>query len=67
MKIRSDILVDKNKLILKMKERMDSLEELINKDVGGGLHTALSQWREIKYWKEAIERGEFDIRKEIKK
>jgi hypothetical protein len=47
-------------IINKMEERMKHLEARITLDFAGGLHGMNEAWREVKYWKEAIERGEFD-------
>ena len=52
--------MEKSKIIQKMDLHMAWLEELANRDYDGGLHNWIAMYREIKYWKEAIERGEFD-------
>jgi hypothetical protein len=52
--------MDKQKVLLKMDLRMAWLEEMAARDYDGGLHNWIAMYREIKYWKEAIERGEFD-------
>lgn len=39
---------------------MAALHNHTVRDYGGGLVGRNAEWREVKYWKEAIERGEFD-------
>ncbi|RYI30528.1 hypothetical protein EVU96_08930 [Bacillus infantis] len=56
------MMIDKKLILHKMSERMKSLQHLIDKDISGNTQAALEAWREVKYWKEAIERGEFKIR-----
>lgn len=43
-----------------MTKRKSSLDDIITKDFGGGIAEKLAEQREVKFWKEAIERGEFD-------
>lgn len=43
-----------------MTKRMKSLEEQHIRDFNGGLQHRIFEYREVKWWKEAIERGEFD-------
>ncbi|MDF2650093.1 MAG: hypothetical protein K0Q73_5898 [Paenibacillus sp.] len=50
----------KENLIKSMESRMAALQDHIDRDFNGGLTGHLEGWREVKYWKEAIERGEFD-------
>lgn len=52
--------IDTNKLLAFMTKRMNALQHEIDKDKGGGLSDSLAKWYECKWWKEAIERGEFD-------
>lgn len=52
--------INVSKLISKMDQRMKHLQQLIDRDISGNTQTAIEAWREVKYWKEAIERGEFD-------
>ena len=52
--------MNKDKLIHKLTERLGAYKELSDRDYMGGLHNINELIREIKYWKEAIERGEFD-------
>jgi hypothetical protein len=54
-----EILIKKN-ILAAMKKRMAALKDQIDRDFGGGLAGRNEAWREVKYWKEAIERGEFD-------
>jgi hypothetical protein len=55
-----DLLLNKQLLIDKMKQRQDALKILIDKDITGNTLAVLEAWREVKYWREAIERNEFD-------
>jgi regulator of RNase E activity RraB len=48
------------RIIEAMKKRMVVLQVHIDRDYNGGLSGYNEAWREVKYWKEAIERGEFD-------
>lgn len=43
-----------------MTARYNYLFDMVNRDFGGGSETRNAELREVKYWKEAIERGEFD-------
>lgn len=43
-----------------MTKRKDALYDQVTRDFGGGLGGKLYAHNELKYWKEAIERGEFD-------
>lgn len=52
--------MNKDKLIHKLTERMNAYKQLADRDYTGGLHNLNELIREVKYWKEAIERGEFD-------
>jgi hypothetical protein len=53
-------VLDKSKLLEFMGKRKDSLYEQVIRDFCGGLEGRLYAHNELKYWKEAIERGEFD-------
>jgi hypothetical protein len=53
-------VLDRKKLIEFMESRKAVLDEQVVRDFSGGLWDRLSEQREVKYWKEAIERGEFD-------
>lgn len=44
-----------------MAERQAALLQLIERDVTGNTLAVLEAWREIKYWKEAIERNAFSL------
>ncbi len=59
-KVTSATLVDKLLLIKKFTERKEILYNQTIRDFGGGSHR-FDEHRECKYWKEAIERGEFDL------
>lgn len=50
----------KEKLIAALEQRMNMLKTWTDRDYGGGLVGYYEAYREAKYWKEAIERGEFD-------
>lgn len=53
-------VLDRQKILDFMTARFKSLEDQVSRDFGGGLANRLGEYREVKYWKEAIERGEFD-------
>lgn len=55
-------LLDKSKLLDFMQSRYDRLFDQCTRDVSGGLGGRNDELREIKYWKEAIQRGEFDFK-----
>jgi hypothetical protein len=52
--------MNRSKLLEFMQMRKAALGQQIDLDAGGGLIGRLEAWREVKYWIEAIERGEFD-------
>lgn len=54
--------IEKELIVSKMTERMNALQKLIDRDISGNTQATLEAWREVKYWKEAISRGEFDIK-----
>jgi hypothetical protein len=56
--------LDKSLLIHNMSVRQVALKHLIDKDITGNTLAFLEAWREVKYWKEAIERNEYDIKEE---
>lgn len=58
--------VDKTKILAFMEKRMNALRHLIEKDFAGNLAGTNEAFREVKYWKEAIERGEFELEKKEK-
>lgn len=51
---------DKEKLLDFMSKRKDGLYHQVTQDFAGGLEGRLYMHNEVKFWKEAIERGEFD-------
>ncbi|MGD6876905.1 hypothetical protein [Bacillus infantis] len=55
-------VLDKNSILRQMTGRMESLQHMIDRDFGGDTHDTLIKFRELKYWKEAIERGEFNLK-----
>jgi hypothetical protein len=52
--------IDKKKFIAWVTKRLESFDNRINKDFGGGLIDDLGKHNELKMIKEAAERGEFD-------
>jgi hypothetical protein len=52
--------LDRQKLLDFMTLRKYALDEQITRDFTGGVQSRVFEERELKYWKEAIERGEFD-------
>jgi hypothetical protein len=52
--------MDKQYIIQQMQKRMDALRDLIDRDYCGNLTGLNEAFREVKYWKEAIDRGVFD-------
>jgi hypothetical protein len=53
-------ILDKLKLLDFMSKRKAVLYDQATRDFGGGLAGRSYEHSEVKYWKEAIERGEFD-------
>lgn len=53
-------VLDKDKILEFMGKRKEGLYNQVTKDFAGGLEGRLYSHNEVKYWKEAIERGEFD-------
>ena len=53
-------VLDRKKILDFMGERKNALYNQITRDFGGGLSGREYEHSEVKYWKEAIERGEFD-------
>ena len=53
--------IDKKSILQKLEQRLSALQHMIDKDITGNTDSALAAWRETKWIKEAIERGEFDI------
>lgn len=52
--------LDKGKILDFMEKRKDGLYDQVTHDFAGGLEGRLYTHNEVKFWKEAIERGEFD-------
>lgn len=48
------------KLYEALEARYNYLYIMVNRDFGGGCDKRNAELREVKYWKEAMERGEFD-------
>jgi hypothetical protein len=53
-------IMDKKKFIAWAEKRLESFDNRITKDFGGGLIDDLGKHNELKMIKEAVERGEFD-------
>jgi hypothetical protein len=53
-------VLDRKKITDFMNKRMEALYDQHIRDFSGGVQSRLHEWREVKFWKEAIERGEFD-------
>jgi hypothetical protein len=53
-------VLNKNKLVDFMGMRKAVLDDQVTRDFSGGIWARVAEQREVKYWKEAIERGEFD-------
>lgn len=53
-------VLDRKKILDFMKQRKAVLDEQVFKDFAGGMTERVAEQREVKYWQEAIERGEFD-------
>jgi hypothetical protein len=60
----SDTL-NKKKIISFMSNRIESLQNHVDRDFGGGLSDRLAKLQEIKFLKGAIERGMFDDESEV--
>lgn len=50
---------DPFKLYEALEARYNYLYIMVNRDFGGGCDKRNAELREVKYWKEALERGEF--------
>lgn len=55
-----ETVLDKKKLLDFMTSRFNKLNDQAVKDFTGDMQPRIHELREVKYWKEAIERGEFD-------
>jgi hypothetical protein len=53
-------VLDRNKLLEFMGNRKEGLYHQVTRDFAGGLEGRLHSHNEVKYWYEAVERGEFD-------
>lgn len=56
-----DKTISKAKILNFMSKRMEAIQNQIDRDFGSGLTGRNEAYREVKYWKEAIERGCFDF------
>jgi hypothetical protein len=55
------LMLDKEKMLRDMTARRGNLKGLILRDYNGDPSKLESQEWELKYWQEAIERGEYDL------
>ena len=56
-------MIDKELLLHKMKQRMNALLDLYNRDYGQHPEDLYKAYWELKFWYEAALRGEFDLLK----
>jgi hypothetical protein len=56
--------IDKDLIIRKMTERLTALEDRSLRDFSGGIQSDVFAIRELKHWKEAIQRNEFDMKED---
>jgi uncharacterized protein YijF (DUF1287 family) len=49
-------MIDGDKLIRDMDARMKNLQQLVDRDMGGDTSNIYSQYWELKWWKEYLER-----------
>ena len=54
-------VLDRNKILEFMGKRKDALYSQLTRDFTGGMQSRTFEHSEVKFWKEAIERGEFDV------
>lgn len=54
-------LIDGDKMLAKLEQRLEKLADWTERDIGGGTMAHVQCYREAKYWKGCIERGEFDV------
>jgi hypothetical protein len=57
-------MLNKELLINNLEVRQAALKHLIDRDITGNTLEVLAQWREVKWIKEAIVRGEYDLKEE---
>lgn len=53
-------MIDGEKLLARLEQRIVRLNDMTERDIGGGTMSHVQCLREAKYWKACIERGEFD-------
>jgi hypothetical protein len=53
-------ILDKKVLLEKLNQRLDALQFMIDKDISGNTDSTLAAWREAKWIRDAVSRGEFD-------
>jgi hypothetical protein len=53
-------MLDKKKLLNDMEARMENLSRLVDRDYNGDPRSLYDAYFELKYWKESVERGEYD-------
>lgn len=52
--------INREKLLIDMEVRQQALKQLIDRDFTANTLAVLEAWREIKFWREAILRGEYN-------
>jgi hypothetical protein len=58
--------INKELLIHNMDTRLKSLEFRHQRDFSGGVQSDIFTIRELKFWKECLERGEYDLKEDSK-
>lgn len=56
--------IDGEKLHNDMQARYENLHNMILRDFGGNTEVLENKWLELKFWKEALERGVYNIKEE---
>jgi hypothetical protein len=56
--------LDGDKLVKDMDARMKNLLQLADRDFSGNTNKLYDQYWELKYWKESIERSDYDSKEE---
>jgi hypothetical protein len=55
-------MLDKKKLLNDMEARMENLSRLVDRDYNGDPRSLHDAYWELKYWKESVERGSYNVR-----
>jgi hypothetical protein len=53
--------IDKQKLLNAMEKRYNILNDQVTRDFTGDVQSRIHEFRELKYWFEAIDRKVFDV------